>query len=108
MRRGLHSRYGPLLITRIAKTTHPQRVKGRDTTDGVRPAILAIETNPILDSRLAAQYCGVAAIEDKDTRSQLKRTFRVRFFKNESRRRYDDDDKASSFQLAGIVSFAFA
>jgi len=40
-----------------------------DRTTRVWPAILAIETNPILDSRLAAQYCG-ARVEGKGTRSQ--------------------------------------
>ena len=58
-----------------------------------------------IDSRVAAQYRG-GRVEGKGTRSQ-KRTFRVRFLKRQSCRRYDDDDdheKASSFQLGGVVS----
>ena len=58
-----------------------------DRTTMVRPAILAIETRPILDSRVAAQYCGVTAFEDKGTRSQLKTTFLRSLLQNECRRR---------------------
>ena len=71
----------------------------------MKPVKLGVRS---LDTRLAAQYRGVAAVPDKGIRPQTKEQDSAFASSKTKPVGGTDDDKASSFQLAGVVASAFA